>query len=204
MPTRSGPRARAASPSGLRSAPGIQAGQVELDQAGDEAGGPVGLIDRFGPEVDALVVEGPERGQGLGLGGPHAHHAGGGDGLHHGGDEPVELGAAVCAHHLGDRTGQVPRVHHTGRDRVLEVVADVGDAVGPADDLALGRRRRGTAPRVVADAVEGLGAQVERCQHHVGPVDGVVVAASTKGDSAPPRHGRRGRGRSRGRWRRPR
>ena len=39
--------------------------------------------------------------------------------------------------------------------RVLEVVTDVGDAVGPADDLALGRARRRSGPGVVADAVEG-------------------------------------------------
>ena len=49
-----------------------------------------------------------------------------------------------------------------GRHRVLEVVADVGDAVGPGHDLALGRGRRRPGPRVVADAVERLDAQVER------------------------------------------
>ena len=35
----------------------------------------------------------------------------------------------------------------------------------------------GPAPRVVADTVEGLDAQVERLQRDVGAVDGVVVAA---------------------------
>ena len=64
-----------------------------------------------------------------------------------------------------------------GGHGVLEVVADVGDAVGPRHDLALRRGRRRPAPRVVADAVERLGAQVERAQRDVGAPRGVVVAA---------------------------
>ena len=66
-------------------------------------------------------------------------------------------------------------------DGVLEVVADVGDAVGPRHDLALGGGRRGPRPGVVADAVERLGAQVERGQHDVGAPHGVVVALGEVG-----------------------
>ena len=39
----------------------------------------------------------------------------------------------------------------------------------------------GQRPRVVADAVEGLGAEVERRQHDVGAPDGVVVAVGEVG-----------------------
>src|SRR5271166_6490421 len=53
-----------------------------------------------------------------------------------------------------------------GQDGVLPVVTDVGDPVGPAHDLALGRRRGGAGPAVVGDAVHRLGAQVERGQGH--------------------------------------
>ena len=60
--------------------------------------------------------------------------------------------------------------------RVLEVVADVGDAVGPGDDLPFGGGGRRAAPGVIAHAVEGLEAEVQRRQRHVGAVDGVVVA----------------------------
>ena len=62
-------------------------------------------------------------------------------------------------------------------DGVLEVVADVGDPVGPADHLALGGGGCRPGPGVVADAVERLLAQVERGQRHVGPPWGVVEAA---------------------------
>ena len=60
---------------------------------------------------------------------------------------------------------------------VLEVVGAVGDAVGPADDLALDGGRRGPRPRVVADAVERLHTQVQGREHDVGAPRAVVVAA---------------------------
>ena len=82
--------------------------------------------------------------------------------------------AADDVAHLG---GQVGGLEDVRAHRVLEVVADVGDPVGPRHDLALGRGRGGAAPRVVADAVEGLAAEVERGERDVGAVDGVVVAA---------------------------
>ena len=70
------------------------------------------------------------------------------------------------------------------RHGVLPVVADVGDAVGPADHLALGGGGGRAGPAVVGDPVEGLGAQVERGQRDVGPPRGVVEAPGTKGSRA--------------------
>ena len=64
-----------------------------------------------------------------------------------------------------------------GGDGVFEVVAHVGDPVGPRHHLALGGLRRRQAPRVVADPVERLGAQVQRLQGDVGAPRGVVEAA---------------------------
>ena len=58
--------------------------------------------------------------------------------------------------------GQVVGLEDPGPHGVLEVVADVRDAVGPGDHLALGRGGRRAAPRVVAHAVERLAAEVER------------------------------------------
>ena len=77
----------------------------------------------------------------------------------------------------GDAVGQHVGGDDARHDGVLEVVAHVGDAVGPRDDLTLRRLRRRAAPRVVADAVERLGAQVQRRQRDVGAPHGVVVAA---------------------------
>ncbi len=51
--------------------------------------------------------------------------------------------------------------HDAGEDRVLPVVADVRDAVGPADHLTLGSRGGGPRPAVVGDAVDGLPAKVQ-------------------------------------------
>ena len=78
---------------------------------------------------------------------------------------------------LDDLGGQVGGGDHPGVDGVLEVVADVGDAIGPGHDLALRRRRGRAVPGVVADGVQRLGAQVQGLEHDVGAVDGVVVAA---------------------------
>ncbi len=93
----------------------------------------------------------------------------------------MELRAAIGTDDVTHRVGQIGRGHEAGRHCVFEVVAAVGDAVGPGDDLALGRRRRRPVPRVVADRVERLGAQVERREHDVGAVHGVVVAALEEG-----------------------
>ena len=54
-------------------------------------------------------------------------------------------------------------------DRVLPVVADVGDPVGPAHHLALGRGRRRARPAVVGDPIQGLGTQIEGSERHLRP-----------------------------------
>ncbi len=71
-----------------------------------------------------------------------------------------------------------------GQHRVFEVVTHVRDAIGPRDDFAFRRGRRRTVPAVVANGVERFDAQVQRCQHDVGAVDGVVVAWGMNGESA--------------------
>ena len=88
-------------------------------------------------------------------------------------------GAAAVAHQPREHVGS----DDAGGHRVLEVVADVGDPVGPADDLALGSPRRRARPRVVADPVERLGAQVQGFQYDIGAPDGVVEPADV-GSSA--------------------
>ena len=101
-----------------------------------------------GPQVDVLVVEPAERGEGLGQRLGHADR------------RPcarwpstmASMNVASCWRRRGRRTavdhGRAASAASTmpACDRVLEVVADVGDAVGPAHDLALGRGRRRARP----------------------------------------------------------
>ena len=96
--------------------------------------------------------------------------------LHDAGDERSELAAATLTAAGPDRFRKRFGVDDPDMAGILEVVADVGDPVGPAHDLTLGSRRCRPGPGVVADAVERLGAQVERPQDHVGAPHGVVVA----------------------------
>ena len=72
--------------------------------------------------------------------------------------------------------GMSPRIDDAGVHGVLEVVRAVRDPVGPADDLALDGAGRRPGPGVVADPVEGLGAQIERRQDDVRAPRAVVVA----------------------------
>ena len=58
-------------------------------------------------------------------------------------DEGAELVAAALAAPVAHDGGQRVGRDDAGGDGVLEVVADVGDAVGPADDLALRRAGAG-------------------------------------------------------------
>ena len=101
-------------------------------------------------------------------------------------DEGAELrAAALPAAVRGPTSGSCVRCHDAGQHGVLPVVADVGDAVGPAHHLALGRGRRRPRPAVVADAVDGLGAQVERRQRdHRRPTAAWSKPPATKGSRA--------------------
>jgi len=90
-----------------------------------------GLSLRGGSEVDVVIVEAPEFGQGLGERGGHADPATLRSRLDHGGDEGAQLlapsGAAPTAHQRGEHV----RGDDAGGDGVFEVVADVGDAICP-------------------------------------------------------------------------
>ena len=96
--------------------------------------------------------------------------------------------------------GEVVGLEDAGPDRVVEVVAHVGDAVGPGHHLTLGGGGRGPAPRMVAHAVERLHAEVERREGDVGAVDRVVVARARQERRERLLRGvaRQARGRSRG------
>ena len=108
-------------------------------------------------------------------------------------------------HSVRTAGGQLVRGDDAGQHGVLPVVADVRDPVGPADHLALGRRRRRARPAVVGDPVDGLGAQVERGEGDERAPGRVVEARRARRGRARPRwRGRRARARSRGRARWPR
>ena len=103
------------------------------------------------------------------------------DGRDHRSDERVQLVAPGTAADLDDLGGHIGGGHDAGVHGVLQVVGTVGDPVRPADDLALDRARRRAGPGVVADAVQGLGAQVVLAQHDVGAPGTVVVALGNVG-----------------------
>ena len=78
-------------------------------------------------------------------------------------------------HSARTASGSWRRGHDAGQDGVLPVVADVGDAVGPAHHLALGGRRRRARPAVVARSRRAVSAaQVERSEGDVGAPRRVV------------------------------
>ena len=134
----------------------------EVDEAAQQADDLLGLAARRGPQVDAVEVEGPERGERTGRGFGHPDPAGAVDRVEHRVHERADLAGPLRPTTPATASGRSAGVRMPGAHRVLEVVAHVGDAVGPGDDLALGRGRRGPAPRMVAHAVERLRAQVER------------------------------------------
>ena len=80
----------------------------------------------------------------------------------------------VSPHEFRTMSGRMAGGDDAGRDGVLPVVAHVGDAVGPAHHLAFGGRRSRARPRVVADPVECLLAQVQSGERDVGAPHGVV------------------------------
>jgi hypothetical protein len=114
---------------------------VVLDQGLQQVDHLLGLTARRRPQVDVLVVERPEGRQRVCHRRSHRDHAGGRGGVDDRPDERGQLhptfGTALGGHCFGQHRGRDdPRVYG-----VLEVVTDVGDAVGPADDLALEGRR---------------------------------------------------------------
>ena len=151
---------------------------VVLDEGPQHRHHRAALGDRARPEVDPLVVARPEGGQSLGEGRRTCRSARCARMVV---DQRVDEGAELLAppvttplaHHRRKGVGG----HDAAAHRVLEVVADVGDAVGPADHLSLRCGGGRTRPRVVPDAVEGLGAQVEGGQRDVGTPGRVVEAA---------------------------
>ncbi len=154
----------------------VAAFEQVIDQTSEHADHLGGLVDRCRSEVDALVVEGAERSQGLGWRRGHGHPPAGQGAFDHALDEGRDLLAAPGSAAGSHRIGEVVGGHHPGRHGIFEVVAHVGDAIGPGHHLALGRGRGRAGPGVVADAVEGLHTQVEGGQHHIGTPHGVVVA----------------------------
>ena len=186
-----------------RGDPQGRVGEV-IDQVTEEADHPFGLPAGRGPEIDPLEVERPELGQRRRRRFGHAHRAGLVDGVEHCDHEGPDLGRRFRADDIAHAVGEIGGREETGPDRVVEVVADVGDAIGPGDHLTFGElQERGAT--VVAHAVGGLRTEVERRQGDVGAVDRVVVAPCRGGTSKTPPPGRarpRARGRSRGpgRW----
>ena len=152
-----------------------------LHQGLEQPQHPLALLHRGGAKVNLLVIEQPEGGQGIGHIVVHADLAVGEGGPHRGADKGGQLQPAGVPATLADHVGQLIGPDQAGGDGIFEVVADVGDTVRPADHLALGAGRRGTRPRMVADSVEGLHAQVERGQDHVRSPHGVVVALAHEG-----------------------
>ena len=148
-----------------------------FDQRLEHGDDPMGLIARLVSEVDVLVVERSERRKRRRSRRGHADQPGALRCLDHRSDETRQLGATRRTAERSDLVGQVVRPHDASRHCVLEVVADVGDAVSPRDDLSLGGLRCRTRPGVVSDAVECLRAEVERFQGDVSTPDRMVEPA---------------------------
>ena len=117
--------------------------QVAIDQGSEHRNDGLGLLDRGWAKVDLFVVERPERGEGIGLAGTHADPAGATGGVNHGAHEHRNLIAPPKAAHIAYPARKLGRMHQTGALGVFEVMANVGNAIGPGHDLTLrcGRRR---------------------------------------------------------------
>ena len=117
---------------------------IPLDQRLQEIDHGAGLGLRCGPEIDGFVVELAEGGQRFGFRGEHADPAVLGGGVDHAADERAQLARPARSAALPHDFGQHRRGDDAGGHGVLEIVADVGDPVGPGDDLAF-RGGRGRA-----------------------------------------------------------
>jgi len=109
----------------------VRAVGIVLDECTQQIDHRPGLSLRGRSEVDVVVVEAPECGQCFGEWGGHADPAALSGRLDHGDDEGAQLlapgGAAPTAHQRGEHVGG----DDAGGNGVFEVVADVGDAIGP-------------------------------------------------------------------------
>ena len=99
----------------------------------------------------------------------------------HGVDERAELVAPSGAATFPHQCRQLVETDESRRDGVFEVMANIGDAIGPRDGLSFRRRRRGPSPGVVANAVKRLGTQVQRTKRDVRTPNGVIEAALNEG-----------------------
>ena len=149
---------------------------VVIDEAPQQVDDRRRLVDRGLAEVDALVIEPPQRLERLAHRFAYRDHARGQrrrDGIGH---EGVKLAPPRGAAVLGDERRKLVARHDLSVNGVLEVMGAVGDPVRERDDLALGRGGRRTRPGVVADPVQGLGAQVERRGGYISAPNRMVEA----------------------------
>ena len=59
------------------------------------------------------------------------------------------------------RSGQIVHSDQSRSERIVDVMVDVGDTVGPVDDLSFQRGGAGVVARVVTDAIDDFPGQVE-------------------------------------------
>ena len=122
-----------------------------------------------GVVVHALVHEGREHVHGLAHIGRHAQFpvAAVGDDVR---EDGVDAHAVALAHALAHDGGHVLRLHDAAAHGVVEVVVDVGHAVGQAHDVGLERAAR-LPGRVVEDADACLVAEVQAAAVALDAVD---------------------------------
>lgn len=119
---------------------------VMIDEGAKKIDDPGCLITAGGAQIDPLVIEASKGSQCVGGIRLHPDSSGGGSGAQHRADERAELTLAGVATQFTDVRRQVVGMDDFRRNSVLEVVAHIGDAIGPTDDFALRCRRRRKTP----------------------------------------------------------
>ncbi|CAB4603667.1 unannotated protein [freshwater metagenome] len=109
-----------------------------LDEALEHRDHGPALCKRFGTQVDALVVQGPEGGESFGEGLAHGDPTCRDRTLDHALDECAQPCAAPRSTAVEHDRRKIIEGDDAGMDGVFEIVTDIGDPVGPAHDLALG------------------------------------------------------------------
>src|SRR5829696_3931752 len=159
----------------------LRAFGVIVDQGVENLDHGARLCERGGPHIYALVVERPQGGKGSGFAGGHPDLSllddAAGDGAYKG----VELLLAAAATNACHVRGQIGLADNARMYGVLEIVRTVGDPVGPAHDLAFGRTGSRARPRVVANAVERLSAQIQASQNDVRAPGPMLVTLGEEG-----------------------